>query len=144
MDPITAAIVAGAAAGLTSTVSQAVRDAYSGLKGLLAARFPQVDLAPVEKLPGSQAKQASLAEDLTLAGANRDDDVVRLARHLVEVIAREAPQAAAGVGVDLERVRGEFLNIQRVEGGVRAHDVETSGGITIADVRAGGGPDPNS
>jgi len=143
VDPVTAAIVAGAAAGLTSVASQAVRDAYAGLKALLAARFPRVDVRPVEEVPDSAAKQASLAKDLARFGADRDAEVVRLAEALVAAIAREAPQAAARVGVDLERVKGQFLDIQRVEGGVRAHDVQTSGGIRITDVRAGGGPDPN-
>lgn len=143
MDPITAAIVAGAATGLTSTVSLAVRDAYDGLKRLLAARFPRLDLAPVEELPNSRSKQESLAEDLVRFGADRDAEVVRLAEALTEAIAREAPQAAARVGVDLERVKGQFLEIRRVQGGVRVRDAETSGGITITDVRAGGGPDPN-
>ena len=143
MDPITAAIVAGAAAGLTSTVSRAVRDAYDGLKGLLSARFPRVDLAPVEELPDSPSKQESLAEDLVRFGADRDAEVLRLAEALTVVIAREAPQAAARVGVDLERVKGQFLEIRRVQGGVRVRDAETSGGITITDVQAGGGSDPN-
>jgi hypothetical protein len=143
MDPVTAAIAAGAAAGLTTTASQAVRDAYQALKDLLQRRFPRIDVRPLEELPDSPAKQASLDEDLVRLGAARDAEVVRLAETLVMAIAREAPQAAAGVGVDLGRVRGEFLNIQRIEGGVRAHDVETTGGIAITDVRAAGGPDPN-
>jgi hypothetical protein len=143
VDPVTAAIVAGAAAGLTSTASQAVRDAYESIKALLVARFPRIDVRPVEELPSSPAKQASLAEDLARFGADRDAEVVRLAEALVVAIVREAPQAAASVGVDLERVKGQFLNIQRVEGGIRAREVEASGGITITDVTAPGGLDPN-
>jgi hypothetical protein len=143
MDPVTAAIVAGAAAGLTSTASQGVRDAYESIKSILVARFPRIDVRPVEELPNSPAKQASLAEDLARFGADRDAEMVHLAEALVAAITREAPQAAASVGVDLERVKGQFLNIQRVEGGVRTREVETSGGITITDVTAPGGPDPN-
>ncbi len=144
MDPVTAAIAAGAAAGLTASASQAVLDAYEALKSALHDRYPRVDVGPLEELPDSEAKQASLAEDLTRYGAARDTEVVRLAFTLVAVIAREVPQAASRVGVDLERVKGEFVNIQRVEGGVKAHDLTTTGGgITITDVRAGGGPDPN-
>jgi hypothetical protein len=98
----------------------------------------------VEELPESRSKQESLAEDLVRFGADRDAEVVLLAEALAEMIAREAPHAAARVGVDLERVKGEFLEIRRVEGGgVRVRDAETAGGITITDVRAVGGPDPN-
>ena len=42
MDPITlivAALAAGAAAGLGDTASQAIKDAYAGLKGLIKRRF---------------------------------------------------------------------------------------------------------
>jgi len=144
MDPITAAIVAGAAAGLTSTASQAVRDAYQALKDVIRHRFPRVDIAPVEELPESSAKQASLSEDLVRFGADQDADVVRLAEALVLAIEREAPQAADRVGVDLGRVRGEFLTIRRVSGGVRAQEVDTTGGIEITDVTESGGPVPKN
>ena len=143
MDPVTAAIAAGAAAGLTATASSAVRDAYEALKAVLEARFPRVDVRPLEELPDSRSKQASLAEDLERFGADRDEDVVQLARALAEVIAREAPQAAARAGVDLERIRAQFVDIHRIDGGVHAHDVETTGGIRISDVGYPRGPDPN-
>jgi hypothetical protein len=142
MDPITAAIATGAAAGLTSTASQAVRDAYEALKDVIHQRFPRADIASVEELPESSAKQASLSEDLVRFGAAQDAEVLRLAEALVMVIEREAPQAADRVGVDLGRVKGEFLTIRRVAGGVRAREVETSGGIEITDVTSGK-PVPN-
>ncbi len=143
VDPVAAAITAGAAAGLTSVASQAIRGPYDALKVALLLRFPQIDVRPLEQLPRLQANQAALAEDLDRYGAARDDELVRLAQALVEVIAREAPQVASDVGVDLEGVKGQFLNIHRVEGRVLAHEVETRGGITITDVRVAGGSDPN-
>jgi hypothetical protein len=146
MEPITAALAAGAAAGLTAVASQAIKDAYGRLKGALAARFPQVqtNIQALEARPNSQAKQASLAEELVEVGAERDAELLQLAKALVEAIEREAPQAAASAGVDLARVKAEFLNIQRVGGGVRVRDAEmTGGGINITDVGAAGGPDPN-
>jgi hypothetical protein len=101
-------------------------------------------VAPLEARPSSQAKQASLAEDLEAAGAARDPEILRLAQALVEAIEREAPQAAASAGVDLERVKGEFVNVQRVAGQVRFRDVEaTRGGVNVTDVGQPGGPDPN-
>ena len=144
MDPITAALAVGAAAGLTGVATQAVKDAYGLLKSVLRARFPKIDVAPIEERPSSQAKQASLAEDLEAAGAAQDPEILRLAQALVEAIEREAPQAAASAGVDLERVKGEFVNVQRVAGQVRFRDVEaTRGGINVTDVGQSGGPDPN-
>lgn len=120
MDPVIAALAAGAAAGLTNATSQAVLDAYAALEAALRERFPQVDVRPLERLPESRAKQASLAEDLARSGAVRDAEVVRLALALLGVVERHAPQAAAMAGVDLGRVRAEYLA-----------------------VRAPGGPDPN-
>jgi hypothetical protein len=58
------------------------------------------NVAPLEERPSSTAKQASLAEDLEAAGADRDPEILRLAQALVEAIEREAPQAAASSGVD--------------------------------------------
>jgi hypothetical protein len=145
IDPITAAIATGAAAGLTGVATQAVKDGYGALKSGLRARFPKIDVGPLEERPSSQAKKASLAEDLDEAGAVRDPELLQLARTLVEVIDHEAPQAAASAGVDLQRVKAEFLNVQRVGRGVRFRDVEaTKGGINITDVDQAGGRDPNS
>jgi len=143
MDPVTAAIALGASAGLASTTSQAVRDAYNALKALISERFPRVDLGPIQELPNSKSKQAALAEDVDRSGAASDADIVRQAFAVLAAVAREAPQVAARIGVDLEHVKAEFVNIQRVDGGVTARDVTATGGVTITDVRAGGGPDPN-
>ncbi len=159
MDPITAALAAGAAAGLTGVASQAVMDAYAGLTSALRERFPKVEvnIEALEARPASEPKQASLAEELKELQADRDAELMRLALALVEAIEREAPQAAASAGVDLERVKAEFLNVQRVSGAVRFREVEaTRGGINITDIgQTGrpaldpgvgqtGGPDPNS
>jgi hypothetical protein len=144
LDPLTAALTVGAAAGVTGVATQAVRDAYDALKSALRAGFPKVDLRPLEERPTSLAKQASLAEDLEEARADQSPEILQLARSLLEVVQREAPEAAASTGVDLERVRGEFVNVQRVAGRVRFRDVEAmSGGVNITDVGSAGGADPN-
>jgi hypothetical protein len=147
MDPITAALAAGAAAGLTGVATKAVEDAYTALKSALGRLFPMVvpNVAALEARPASDAKKASLGEELTETGADRDPELLQLAQALVEAIEREAPQAAISAGVDLQRVKGEFLNVQRVASGVRFRDVEaTKGGINITDIGQRGGQDPNS
>jgi hypothetical protein len=149
LDPITAALAAGAAAGLTAVASQAVKDAYGRLKAALAARFPQVQthVQALEARPDSQAKQASLAEELAEVSAERDIELVQLAKALLEAIEREAPQAAVRAGVDLGRVKaGGSLYIEDAEGadvGVRGHDLDVAKDITIRGARGGRGPDPN-
>lgn len=144
MDPITAAIAAGAGAGVTGVASQAVRDTYGALKSALRARFPRLDVEPLEERPSSSAKQASLSEDLQGVGADRDLELLQLAKAALEAIEREAPQAAASAGIDLQRVKAQFLNVQRVVGSVRIQDAEmTGGGINVTDVSEARGPDPN-
>ncbi|GAA0985526.1 hypothetical protein GCM10009555_061110 [Acrocarpospora macrocephala] len=138
MDPITAVLVAGAEAGVTSVATLAIADLYGKLKAAVRARHPEAeaDIEALEAEPRSATRQAALSE--LLVGAGADTELVRLAEALLEEIEHEAPKAASTAGVDLARVKAEFLEIRRIDGGVRARDVETVGGITITDVQAGG------
>jgi len=148
MDPvamIVAAVVAGAASGLGEAASQAVKDAYSALKARLSSRDQQVDVDPLERMPQSQAKQDSLAEDLSAAGVADDPAVLEAAREVIAAVAQEDPAAAARVGVDLERVEAEFVRLRDVVGsdtGVRGRDWKIRGGIDIEGASGGRSPDP--
>lgn len=144
MDPVSLVVIAlaaGAAAGLKSTAEAAVRDAYAGLKAFIRSRYAQVDLTPLEQKPASEAKRASLTEDLEQAGAAEDEELFERARSLVAVL-RSHQVDAAPVGVDLERVSAEFLTVGNVFStgtgtGVRVREGEFSGGIDIGEVHAG-------
>lgn len=143
MDPVTlivSALALGASAGLKSTVTTAIGDAYSALRRILGERYRGVDLTPVERRPESAAKRDSLAEDLDVAGAGADTELLAAARLLIEQVSSHAPEAAAVVGVDLERVHAAALRIATVESagtGVRVRDSEFAGDVDIRDVRAG-------
>jgi len=145
MDPvsltvITSAIAAGAAASVKDTASAVVKDAYAGLKALIRRKYETVDLAAVEKKPDSEAKRGSLEEDLAEAGAAGDEELARLAQALVDAVERNAPEAAAAVGVDLEKVKAAFLRVGSVDAegtGVKVRESEFTGGIDIGSVRAG-------
>lgn len=149
VDSMIAALAAGAAAGLTGVATQAVKDAYSGLKAALSARFPQlgIHIEALEARPDSQSTQSSLAEELVEAGAEHDPELLERARVLLLAIEREAPEAAVRAGVDLEKVRaGGTLDIKDAQGGevgVRGRDWDVKGDIRIHGARGGGGPDPN-
>ena len=148
MDPITAALAAGAAAGMTKVASEAVTDAYGRLKAAIAARFPKlgVHVEALEARPDSKNKQSSLAEELGDASAVQDPELLRLAQALLEVIRQQAPEGAIRAGVDLEKVRaGGSIVIEDAAGGdvgVRGHDLQVTGDITVKGAR--GGSDPNS
>jgi len=145
MDPvsltvITTAIATGAAAAMKDTAAAAVKDAYAAVKGFIQRRYAKVDVTAVENKPESEAKRKSLEEDLEDAGAAGDEELSRLAQALVEAIERNAPEAAASVGVDLEKVKAAFLRVGSVDAvgtGVKVREAEFTGGIDIGSVRAG-------
>lgn len=103
MDPITAAIVAalsaGALSGLTETSKTAITDAYQTLKGLLAKKFgskSQVVQAVdhLEAKPESANRQGGLAEELIALQAERDNEILAAAKHLLTLA--QPQQAVAG------------------------------------------------
>ena len=143
MDPITMivlALAAGAAAGLKPVAEQAVKDAYTGVKALIQRKYAEVDLTALERKPDSEAKRESVREDLTDAGAGKDQELLEKVNILLEVLEKHAPETGAAVGIDLKEVKAAFLKAQTViaEGtGVKVEKSEFSGGIDLGEVRAG-------
>lgn len=143
MDPVTLIVMAlatGAAAGLKPTAEQAVKDAYVAVKTLIQSKYSKVDLVSLENKPESQKKQDSLAEDLTDAGAANDLELLDRAKALADAVRTYDPSAARAVGVDLEAVEAEYLNVRKVisEGtGVKVKNSKFTGGINIEGVQVG-------
>jgi hypothetical protein len=102
---IAAALAAGASAGLTSTASAAVSDAYAGLKRLLGQRLVGRQAAAV--LEGDETDagiwQARLEAGLRESGAADDGEVLAAARAL---LSRAEPATAKTVNVDVETNHG--------------------------------------
>ncbi|MEZ4867192.1 MAG: hypothetical protein R3C14_38065 [Caldilineaceae bacterium] len=96
---IVSALVAGAVAAGQEMTPQAVRDGYGTLQTLLYRHFaPQPDLVDaVEKVtarPDSAARQEVLKEELERAKADEDQELVALARRLLDLVAEvQAPNA---------------------------------------------------
>jgi hypothetical protein len=137
MDPataISAALAAGAAAGLKDTAASAVKDAYSALRNVLATRYGNVDVTPVENKPDSSTKRDSLAEDLREAGVNQDSELLDLAKRLAAVLDEHVPEAGPRAGVKLSDVKAVNLTIQRVAGPVEGRGIDAKGDVTISDV----------
>lgn len=143
MDPVTAIVAAlalGAAAGAKEVATQAVKDAYAGLKSLIAHRYPKVEIAALERAPESSARRSVVEEDLQAAAAGTDAELATLARRLVELIEQHAPATAAAIGVDLKDVAAANLRLADIEAagtGVRVERATVSGDIEIQGVRAG-------
>lgn len=95
MDPITAAIVAaisaGAVGGLTEMSKTILTETYSRLKDLLIKKLGKESevvqaVEQVEAKPGSQARQALLAEEMAAAQADQDSELQEVARALQQAL----------------------------------------------------------
>jgi hypothetical protein len=90
MDPITlivAALAAGAAAGAGDAASQAIKDAYAGLKALLKRRFAgnaEAEKTLADHAADPETNEKPLAEQLEAAGAQDDAQIVRAAEELLK------------------------------------------------------------
>lgn len=150
MDPITiivSALASGAAAGLKPTAEKIIKDAYTGLKGMIERKYNNVDLRPVENKPESESKRKLVAEDLADAGAAGDQELLDLAKVLIDATVKYDKATASAVGVDLEEVKAAYLNIKKVTAtgaGVKVKKGEFEGGIDIGEVRAGKLEDPSN
>ncbi len=137
---VTDALALGAAASLKTAASEAVKDLYGKSKTYLTRTYPSVDLAPLEKKPESKAKQASVQEDLEEAGAGGDEELLTLARNLLEVVEKHDVKVAEAMGVDLEEVKARGLRVREVDSegtGVKVKRSEFEGDIDIEGVRTG-------
>ncbi|WP_169811527.1 hypothetical protein [Nocardia harenae] len=142
VDPVTAAVVAaiavGAAAGVQDTAAHAVKDAYVGLKSVISRKYRGVDVSGVERKPDSEAKKASLAEDLDDAGAAGDAELAAAAAALLEAARRHATQAVVGVDVDgLVAAALDIADVRSIGDGVRVTNSRIAGPASISGVRAG-------
>ncbi|MEZ0075371.1 hypothetical protein [Planotetraspora sp. GP83] len=112
MEPLSlvlAALAAGATAGLSDTASAAVKDAYEGLRGLIARKLGDGDgddaeLVEYEADP-SEENAAVLRARIAEIDAHHDEPIVEAARSVL--VLAKADQAGSG----------KFVN--NIEGGVR-------------------------
>jgi hypothetical protein len=109
MDPVSlilAALAAGATTAAQDTASQAVKDAYAGLKALVKKRFekkPKAEMALTEYEKDTDTWQKPLEELLIETGADQDETLVRQAEQVLKLV---HPQQAS---------QGKF-NVQIGEG----------------------------
>ena len=148
MEPITfivTALAAGAAAGLTASAENAIKEAYAGIKALIQRKFGGVDLAVLESKPESATRRGVVAEELTEAGAAQDQELLQAAERLMQLIQQRAPQVSQVIGIDLSKIKGGALRLNNVSAsgdgnvtGVRVNDADIQGDIEISGVQAGG------
>lgn len=114
MEPTTlivSALAAGAAAGLTETATQAVKDAYGGLKGLIQKHFAgnakaEMVLAEYEQEP--ETWEAPLKKQLVETGAAQDQAVVDQAERVLQLV--QPQQIAKGkYNVQIGQAKGTVI-----------------------------------
>ena len=113
MDPVTAAVIAalsaGAASGVTDATKKAIVDGYEGLKALIKKKFGSnsevaQSIDKLEAKPGSAGRRQTVAEELGAAKADTDQDLIRAAHSILELIkamphGEQHIQAAHGIGI---------------------------------------------
>jgi hypothetical protein len=135
MDPTTliiGALAAGAAAAAKDTASQAVKDAYAGLKALIQRRFAE------KKLPTGEMVLTEYEEDPDVWKKPLESALVKTETHqaeevleAVEVLKQALEQTPEG----REAVSKYILNIQNSEVGVIGDNATVEGGIHFGDVQ---------
>lgn len=92
MEPTTlilAALAAGAAAAAQDTASQAIKDAYAGLKALVQKRFagkPEAEMVLTQHEKKPDVWQEPLKDALTETGANKDEEIIRQAQQVMKLV----------------------------------------------------------
>jgi hypothetical protein len=111
MDPVTlilGALAAGAIKGVGETTTTAVKDAYAGLKKLVAGRLagrPSAVVALAEHEQDPETWEAPLGKALTEADAATDPQVIEAAERLMALV-DPAGASAGKYTVDLRGAQG--------------------------------------
>jgi hypothetical protein len=128
MDAVTVietALAAGAGAGMKDAATQAVKDAYAGLKALVLRRIKdtpagEVTLAEHEKAPDKWS--ARLAETLANAGADQDQNLVAAAQRLLQLLDPDGARAGTYT-VNITASGNRSVAAHTIHGGVHTGDV---------------------
>ena len=97
MEPATALILTALAFGAREVASEAIKDSYKKLKGLVQRKFAgnqeaETALATYERDPDTG--EAPLKEFLTQAGANKEAEIIEASQRLITHV--NPQQAASG------------------------------------------------
>ena len=126
MDPVSTAIVtalsAGAAAGLTDTAKTAITDGYNKLKSLLTKKHGENSniaqaIKMLEAMPESANCQGMVAEVISTAKAEQDDEILTAANQILILVKSQ------------QTSKGKF-NIQN-NGPVQGQVMENNAPITM-------------
>jgi hypothetical protein len=130
MDAVTVietALAAGAGAGIKDTATQAVKDAYAGLKALVLRRVenqPAGVVAVVEHEKDPEIWRVPLAKTLTAVGADQDRGLIDAAQRLLQLLDPEGARAGAYT-VNVTATGDRSVAAHTIHGGVHTGDAPT-------------------
>ena|SRR2546426_12534032 len=126
MDPltlITSALVGGASQGLKDTSTQAVKDAYNGVKERIRRHFlgrQEAEMAMVQYETKPEVWEPVLRDQLAQVGADQDQELLGAAQHLMALL--DPPGSAA------DKYKVQFTgSVQGVVIGDHPHVTQTFG-----------------
>jgi hypothetical protein len=128
---ILAALAAGAAAKAKDVASQAILDAYNGLKALIVRKLDgdETGVSVVEKKPESENAHAVLAESLTEKHLQSDGELQEGAQQLTKALIEAKAAGVPGMGdIDIHLIQGKV--------NATVENLGASGRITIGTVIA--------
>jgi hypothetical protein len=143
MDPITiivTALATGAAAGVTGTAKDVITDAYGALKAIIKKRYGNVRVETLEKEPASKANQQMVEKELGNTPARSDEELLRLAQVVIDLIREHAPEAADAAAVSIKELEAQSLYVSDIQGsgaGVILEQSKIAGKVEITGVRGG-------
>ena len=149
LEPITTALIAGAAAGVGGAATQVVTDAYNGLKNFIVSKFSKTK-AVIEVLEGDPEDEDTrkiVIKKLDEAKIGDDPDVQRLAAALTTVLKSQGllpagstiHQTATGDGnVQIAgNANSVTSNVSKGNSGISLQGSTVHGSVTQGDTVAG-------
>jgi len=143
---IAAALAFAGGEAAKAAIGEGVKEAYHAVKDFLFRKYPQVDLAAVEKAPQSKGQQLVLVENLTSSGAAADAEFSPLAKRLVDTVAAEVRKTGPQTGVQLDDFESASLRINDVIASGTGDLIKKGrieGHAEITGIRAGVAEDQN-
>lgn len=137
---ITGAIIAGASVAAKETASSAVKDAYAGLKRLVADVYKIASVAMLEKEPSKPLYREAVREEISSAHELTSDlQAVKFSIDLLNAISSEPKESLEGWGLVARHMEASadviLNNIFGTRGGVQTDTiVSKEGGIHISNI----------
>jgi hypothetical protein len=145
MDPVSAiaaALIAGATAAASDAASQAIKDAYQGLKTLLVDGYKFVSTSLLDKNPSDPAFRHAVETELASSASIGSDRAVLEKTQSLQQALQAAPEAQlAAWGVDVKKINAshDFIasKISGTGGGLRIEEITAGNDVRLSDITGG-------